>query len=145
MNKSCSYFKPKRGRIYKQEIITEEKVNDNIEDKDLKDKDKSIKISLELNTENNNNKIINSDNNVFEIKESELNSINSEKEEEKENNNNNSVITTTNNSNVFETEIKFRNSSDFKKILANFETELKKSRSEFCSKINEEIKEIKNR
>lgn len=66
-------------------------------------------------------------------------------EEEKENNNNNSVITTTNNSNVFETEIKFRNSSDFKKILANFETELKKSRSEFCSKINEEIKEIKNK
>ena len=85
MNKSCSYFKPKRGRIYKQEIITEEKVNDNIEDKDLKDKDKSIKISLELNTENNNNKIINinSDNNVFEIKESELNSINSEKEKNK--------------------------------------------------------------
>ena len=32
-----------------------------------------------------------------------------------------------------------------KKILANFETELKKSRSEFCSKINEEIKEIKNK
>ena len=88
----------------------------------------------------------------MEVRDKEINNLKKENEdlkkkleEEKENNNNNSVITTTNNSNVFETEIKFRNSSDFKKILANFETELKKSRSEFCSKINEEIKEIKNK
>ena len=48
-----------------------------------------------------------------------------------------------NTSNIFETEIKFRNSSEFKKILTDFETDLKKSREGFCSKLNEEIKDIK--
>ena len=55
-----------------------------------------------------------------------------------------SMISNTNNtSNIFETEIKFRNSSEFKKILTDFEADLKKSREGFCSKLNEEIKDIK--
>ena len=96
---------------------------------------------------------INRDNSLLEVKDKEINKLKKENEllqkkleEEKENTNNNSIInSTTNNSNVFETEIKFKNSSDFKKILANFESDLKKSRSEFCDKLNEEIKEIKTK
>ena len=92
------------------------------------------------NDENNKNK---KDKSLLEVKDKEINKLKKENEllqkkleEEKEN---------TNNSNVFETEIKFKNSSDFKKILANFESDLKKSRSEFCDKLNEEIKEIKTK
>ena len=96
---------------------------------------------------------INKDNSLLEVKDKEINKLKKENEllqkkleEEKENTNNNSVInTSTNNTNVFETEIKFKNSSDFKKILANFEADLKKSRQDFCTKINEEIKEIKTK
>ena len=50
-----------------------------------------------------------------------------------------------NNSTIFETEIKFKDSQDFKKILEDFENETKKTREEFCSKISEEIKEIKTK
>jgi hypothetical protein len=121
------------------------------------EKEKLAKELFELKEKIEKKENINDKNNIenkslLEVRDKEINNLKKENEalkkkleEEKENNNNNSVITTTNNSNVFETEIKFRNSSDFKKILANFETELKKSRSEFCSKINEEIKEIKNK
>ena len=121
------------------------------------EKEKLAKELFELKEKIGKKENINDKNNIenkslLEVRDKEINNLKKENEalkkkleEEKENNNNNSVITTTNNSNVFETEIKFRNSSDFKKILANFETELKKSRSEFCSKINEEIKEIKNK
>ena len=102
------------------------------------------------NDENNKNK---KDKSLLEVKDKEINKLKKENEllqkqleEEKENTNNNSIInTSTNNTNVFETEIKFKNSSDFKKILANFESDLKKSRSEFCDKLNEEIKEIKTK
>ena len=105
MSKSCSYFMPKRGRIYNyKNIIKSVNKEDNIinnndkENKTLEtntinidtniniDNNKSVKISLELNspnksqTENNQNII---SNNAFEIKESEINSINSEKEENK--------------------------------------------------------------
>ena len=108
MNKSCSYFMPKRGRIYRykntiesenkeekkiinknnkeNKTVENEKNYINIETSINHENNKSLKISLELNspnknlTENNQNMI---SNNVFEIKESELNSINSEKEENK--------------------------------------------------------------
>ena len=112
MNKSCSYFMPKRGRIYqnKNTIESENKEEKNIINKNnienktieinknniniqtsINDNNKSVKISFELNSpnkninENNPNmiSISNNSNNAFEIKESELNSINSEKEENK--------------------------------------------------------------
>ena len=109
----------------------------------------SLKEKMEQDSDNNNNK----EKSLIEVKDKEINKLKKENEllqkkleEEKENTNNNSVVnSTTNNSNVFETEIKFKNSSDFKKILANFESDLKKSRQEFCTKINEEIKEIKTK
>ena len=108
-----------------------------------------LKQKMEKDVDNKNNK----DNSLLEVKNKEINKLKKENEllqkkleEEKENTNNNSIInSTTNNSNVFETEIKFKNSSDFKKILAEFESDLKKSRSEFCDKLNEEIKEIKTK
>ena len=109
----------------------------------------ALKEKMEQVSDNNNNK----EKSLIEVKDKEINKLKKENEllqkkleEEKENTNNNSVVnSTTNNSNVFETEIKFKNSSDFKKILANFELDLKKSRQEFCTKINEEIKEIKTK
>ena len=109
----------------------------------------ALKEKMEQDNDNNNNK----EKSLIEVKDKEINKLKKENEllqkkleEEKENTNNNSVInSTTNNSNVFETEIKFKNSSDFKNILANFEEDLKKSRQEFCNKINEEIKEIKTK
>ena len=109
----------------------------------------ALKEKMEKDSDNNNNK----EKSLIEVKDKEINKLKKENEllqkkleEEKENTNNNSVVnSTTNNSNVFETEIKFKNSSDFKKILANFESDLKKSRQEFCTKINEEIKEIKTK
>ena len=108
-----------------------------------------LKEKMEKDVDNKNNK----DNSLLEVKDKEINKLKKENEllqkkleEEKENTNNNSIInSTTNNSNVFETEIKFKNSSDFKKILAEFESDLKKSRSIFCDKLNEEIKEIKTK
>ena len=108
----------------------------------------ALKEKMEQDNDNNNNKeksLIVKDKEINKLKkENEL--LQKKLEEEKENTNNNSVInSTTNNSNVFETEIKFKNSSDFKNILANFEADLKKSRQEFCTKINEEIKEIKTK
>ena len=109
----------------------------------------ALKEKMEQDSDNNNNK----EKSLIEVKDKEINKLKKENEllqkkleEEKENTNNNNVVnSTTNNSNVFETEIKFKNSSDFKKILANFESDLKKSRQEFCTKINEEIKEIKTK
>ena len=109
----------------------------------------ALKEKIEQDSDNNNNK----EKSLIEVKDKEINKLKKENEllqkkleEEKENTNNNSIVnSTTNNSNVFETEIKFKNSSDFKKILANFESDLKKSRQEFCTKINEEIKEIKTK
>ena len=109
----------------------------------------ALKEKMEQDSDNNNNK----EKSLIEVKDKEINKLKKENEllqkkleEEKENTNNNSVVNSTaNNSNVFETEIKFKNSSDFKKILANFESDLKKSRQEFCTKINEEIKEIKTK
>ena len=99
------------------------------------------KKSISSNNEKNDNKI-------FELKEKEINQLKKENEnlkkkleEEKDIKSSASV----NNSTIFETEIKFKDSQDFKNILENFEKETKKSRGEFCNKINEEIKEIKTK
>jgi len=99
MNKSCSYFMPRKGRIYKYTSTIESennnmnnfntintnnnnnKENKTIETSINRDKEKSVKISLDLNSPNKNPNMIS--NNTFEIKESELNSLNSEKEENK--------------------------------------------------------------
>ena len=98
MNKSCSYFMPRKGRIYKYTSTIESEnnnmnnfntINSNNNNKENKtietsinrDKEKSVKISLDLNSPNKNPNLIS--NNTFEIKESELNSLNSEKEENK--------------------------------------------------------------
>ena len=101
MNKSCSYFIPKKGRIYKYNnkytntIESENNIQNNlntievnninkehktIETSINRDKDKSVKISSDFNSPNKNPNLIS---NTFEIKESELNSLNSEKEENK--------------------------------------------------------------
>ena len=107
-----------------------------------------LKEKMEKDLDNKNNK----NNSLLEVKDKEINKLKKENEllkkkleEEKENTNNNIMNNSTNNTNVFETEIKFKNSSDFKQILEKFEIDLKKSRSEFCTKINEEIKEIKTK
>ena len=121
-------------RIIQLSLEKEKLTKELLELKDKMEKNKNININME-----NNNKEI-----TALKKENAL--LKKKLEEEKENNNNISMISNTNStSNVFETEIKFKNSSDFKKILIEFESELKKSRAEFCSKINEEIKDIKTK
>jgi F0F1-type ATP synthase membrane subunit b/b' len=110
------------------------------------EKEKLSKELLELKDKMENNKntnLENKDNEINKLKK-EIELLKKKLEEERENYNNMSMISNTNNtSNIFETEIKFRNSSEFKKILTDFETDLKKSREGFCSKLNEEIKDIK--
>ena len=121
-------------RIIQLSLEKEKLTKELLELKDKMEKNKNININME-----NNNKEI-----TALKKENAL--LKKKLEEEKENNNNISMISNTNStSNVFETEIKFKNSSDFKKILTEFESELKKSRAKFCSKINEEIKDIKTK
>ena len=110
------------------------------------EKEKLNKELLELKDKmekNKNTNLENKDNEINKLKK-EIELLKKKLEEERENYNNMSMISNTNNtSNIFETEIKFRNSSEFKKILTDFETDLKKSREGFCSKLNEEIKDIK--
>ena len=110
------------------------------------EKEKISKELLELKDKmekNKNTNLENKDNEINKLKK-EIELLKKKLEEERENYNNMSMISNTNNtSNIFETEIKFRNSSEFKKILTDFEADLKKSREGFCSKLNEEIKDIK--
>ena len=110
------------------------------------EKEKLSKELLELKDKmekNKNTNLENKDNEINKLKK-EIELLKKKLEEERENYNNMSMISNTNNtSNIFETEIKFRNSSEFKKILTDFEEDLKKSREGFCSKLNEEIKDIK--
>ena len=115
------------------------------------DKEKLTKELNELKKKNmlNNNESTNENNSkILDLKEKEINKLKKENEylkrkleEEKETKSSGNV----NNSNIFETEVKFKDSQDFKKILENFENETKKSRDEFCNKINEEIKELKTK
>ena len=112
------------------------------------DKEKLTKEINELKKKRISSNNEKNDNKIFELKEKEINQLKKENEnlkkkleEEKDIKSSASV----NNSTIFETEIKFKDSQDFKNILENFEKETKKSRGEFCNKINEEIKEIKTK
>ena len=109
------------------------------------------KISKELNELKKKTEINSNDTNkdkILELKEKEINILKKENENLKtklEEEKDIKSTTSVNNSTIFETEVKFKDSKDFKKILENFENEAKKSRAEFCTKINEEIKEIKTK
>ena len=105
------------------------------------DKEKLTKQLNELKkkTENSQNNEL-KDNEIDKLKK-EIESLKKKLEEEKDLKNSTSV----NNSVIFETEVKFKDSKDFKKILEDFENDMKKSRNEFCNKINVEIKEVKNK
>ena len=115
------------------------------------DKEKLTKELNELkkkNMSNNNGSTNENISKILDLKEKEINKLKKENEqlkrkleEEKESKNNTNV----NDSTIFETEVKFKDSQDFKKILENFENETKNSRAQFCNKINEEIKEIKTK
>ena len=115
------------------------------------DKEKLTKELNELkkkNMSNNNGSTNENISKILDLKEKEINKLKKENEqlkrkleEEKESKNNTNV----NDSTIFETEVKFKDSQDFRKILENFENETKKSRTEFCNKINEEIKELKTK
>ncbi len=111
------------------------------------------KLSRELNElkKKNVSSVSSSDNNnkLFETKDKEINELKKENEKLKkkleEEKNIKDTTSSVNNSTVFETEVKFKDSRDFKKILEDFEKETKKARGEFCSKVSEEIKEIKTK
>ena len=112
------------------------------------DKEKLTKEINELKKKSRSSNNEKNDNKLYELKEKEINQLKKENEnlkkkleEEKDIKSSASI----NSSTVFETEIKFKDSQDFKNILENFEKETKKSRGEFCNKINEEIKEIKTK
>ena len=115
------------------------------------DKEKLTKELNELkkkNMSNNNGSTNKNISKILDLKEKEINKLKKENEqlkrkleEEKESKNNTNV----NDSTIFETEVKFKDSQDFRKILENFENETKNSRAQFCNKINEEIKEIKTK
>ena len=115
------------------------------------DKEKLTKELNELkkkNMSNNNGSTNENICKILDLKEKEINKLKKENDhlkrklqEEKESKSNTSV----NNNTIFETEVKFKDSQDFRKILENFENETKKSRTEFCNKINEEIKELKTK
>ena len=113
------------------------------------DKEKLTKELNELKNKKISGANENENNKILELKENEIKSLKTENEnlkqkleEEKDLKTNASI---SENNNIFETEIKFKDSKDFKKILENFEKETKKSRAEFCNKINEEISEIKTK
>ena len=109
--------------------------------KELKElKGKTISNDRELKTDNNNK--------IIDLKEKEINNLKKENEtlkkqleEEKDTKSTISV----NNSSIFDTEVKFKDSQDFKKILEQFEKDLKKSRGEFCNKLSEEMTQLKTK
>ena len=117
------------------------------------DKEKLSKEITELKKKNSlsssdNNELNKENNKKLELKDKEIKKLKKENENLKkklEEEKDNKSTTDINNSSVFETEVKFKDSQDFKKILENFENETKKTRGEFCNKINEEIKEIKTK
>ena len=109
--------------------------------KELKElKGKTISNDRELKTDNNNK--------IIDLKEKEINNLQKENEtlkkqleEEKDTKSTISV----NKSSIFDTEVKFKDSQDFKKILEQFEKDLKKSRGEFCNKLSEEMTQLKTK
>lgn len=136
----ASNFVPASGNLDQRILqlsMDKEKLNKEINEL----KKKQLAVHNETNNENNNK--------LLDLKEKEINKLKKENEilknqldEEKDSKYTQSV---NNSTTIFETEVKFKDSQDFQKILENYENEIKKSRGEFCNKLNEEIKEIKTK
>ena len=117
------------------------------------DKEKLTKELNELKSKNSSENVIpkkdSKDNDkLLDLKEKEISKLKKENEnlkkkldEEKDS----KSTTTANNSSIFETEVKFKDSQDFKKILEDFEKDMKKARTEFCDKINQEMTQLKTK
>ena len=117
------------------------------------DKEKLTKELNELKNKNSSENVIpkkdSKDNDkLLDLKEKEISKLKKENEnlkkkldEEKDS----KSTTTANNSSIFETEVKFKDSQDFKKILEDFEKDMKKARTEFCDKINQEMTQLKTK
>ena len=117
------------------------------------DKEKLTKELNELKSKNSSENVIpkkdTKDNDkLLDLKEKEISKLKKENEnlkkkldEEKDS----KSTTTANNSSIFETEVKFKDSQDFKKILEDFEKDMKKARTEFCDKINQEMTQLKTK
>ena len=117
------------------------------------DKEKLTKELNELKNKNSSQNVIpkkdSKDNDkLLDLKEKEISKLKKENEnlkkkldEEKDS----KSTTTANNSSIFETEVKFKDSQDFKKILEDFEKDMKKARTEFCDKINQEMTQLKTK
>ena len=117
------------------------------------DKEKLTKELNELKNKNSSENIIsnkeNNDNNkLLELKEKEISKLKKENESLKnrlEEEKDTKGTTTANSSSIFETEVKFKDSQDFKKILEEFEKDMQKTRTQFCNKINEEMTQLKTK
>ena len=133
----ASNLRPTTGSLDERIVqLSTEKEKLSREIKELKKK------NISSTSGDNNNKL-------FETKDKEINELKKENEKLKkkleEEKNVKDTTSSVNNSTIFETEIKFKDSQDFKKILEDFENKTKKTREEFCNKISEEIKEIKTK
>ena len=117
------------------------------------DKEKLTKELNELKNKNSSENVKpkkdNNDNDkLLNLKEKEISKLKKENESLKqklEEEKDTKGSTTANNSSIFETEVKFKDSKDFKKILEEFEADMKKTRTEFCNKINEEMIQLKTK
>ena len=117
------------------------------------DKEKLTKELNELKNKNSSENVIpkkdsKDSDKLLDLKEKEISKLKKENEnlkkkldEEKDS----KSTTTANNSSIFETEVKFKDSQDFKKILEDFEKDMKKARTEFCDKINQEMTQLKTK
>ena len=117
------------------------------------DKEKLTKELNELKNKNSSSNAIpkkesNDNDKLLDIKEKEISKLKKENESLKkklEEEKDTKSTTSANNSNIFETEVKFKDSQDFKKILEDFEKDMKKARTEFCNKINEEMTQLRTK
>ena len=117
------------------------------------DKEKLTKELNELKNKNSSENVIpkkdnNNNDKVLDLKEKEISKLKKENESLKkklEEEKDTKSATTANNSSIFETEVKFKDSQDFKKILEEFEADMKKTRTQFCNKINEEMTQLKTK
>ena len=117
------------------------------------DKEKLTKELNELKNKNSSENVIpkkdnNNNDKILDLKEKEINKLKKENESLKkklEEEKDTKSATTANNSSIFETEVKFKDSQDFKKILEEFEADMKKTRTQFCNKINEEMTQLKTK
>ena len=117
------------------------------------DKEKLTKELNELKNKNSSENVIpkkdnNNNDKILDLKEKEISKLKKENESLKkklEEEKDTKSATTANNSSIFETEVKFKDSQDFKKILEEFEADMKKTRTQFCNKINEEMTQLKTK